>query len=434
MSSTNAWRTRGPLTVGFLALLVLLGGFGAWSVFATLSGAIIASGQIEVDQNRQVVQHPDGGVVARILVDDGDLVSLGQPLIALDDEIIKSELAIIESQLFELKARRARLEAERDNQDALDFDTELVEVSESSAEVLDLMMGQQRLFEARRSSLATEIEQLEKRKAQVASQIEGIEAQRTALGTQLSLVTQELENQQALLNRGLTQVARVLELQRQEAGLVGESGELIASQAQSEGRITEFDISILGLKSTRREDAITTLRDLQFRELELAEQRRALQGQLSRLEIKAPVSGVVYNLRVTTPQSVIRPADPLLYLVPQDRPLVIAAQVDPVHIDQVFLGQSVTLRLSALDARTTPELFGEVTQISADALEDDATRASFYRAEIMLSEGEQARLPEGTALIPGMPVETFIRTDDRSPLAYLVKPLADYFAKAFRES
>ncbi|MEL6736398.1 MAG: HlyD family type I secretion periplasmic adaptor subunit, partial [Pseudomonadota bacterium] len=231
MSSTNAWRTRGPLTVGFLALLVLLGGFGAWSVLATLSGAIIASGQIEVDQNRQVVQHPDGGVVARILVDDGDLVSLGQPLIALDDEIIKSELAIIESQLFELKARRARLEAERDNQDALDFDTELVEVSQTSAEVLDLMMGQQRLFEARRSSLATEIEQLEKRKAQIASQIEGIEAQRTALGTQLSLVTQELENQQALLNRGLTQVARVLELQRQEAGLVGESGELIASQA-----------------------------------------------------------------------------------------------------------------------------------------------------------------------------------------------------------
>ena len=143
---------------------------------------------------------------------------------------------------------------------------------------------------------------------------------------------------------------------------------------------------------------------------------------------------MVYGLTVFTERAVIRPAEPVLFIVPQDRPLVIAAQVDPIHIDQVFVGQDVTLRFSALDQRTTPELLGQVTQLSADAFEDEATRASFYRAEIILSEGQQALLPEGAALIPGMPVESFIRTDDRTPLAYLVKPLTDYFSRAFRES
>ena len=431
--SERRWSASKPLFLGFLTLVVLLGGFGSWAVMSRLSGAIIASGQIEVDQNRQVVQHPDGGVVAEILVDEGELVVLGAPLLRLDDTNLKTELTIVESQLFELMARRGRLEAERDGLTNLTFDPILVEAAQNS-EVADLMDGQARLFEARLTSLESETEQLSKRVSQVESQITGMQAQQSAIETQLGLVTQELASQQDLFTRGLTQITRVLELQRQEAGLVGESGELTASKAQAEGRITEFNLAALALATDRREQAITQLRDLRFRELELAEQRRALIEQVGRLEITAPVSGIVYNLRVTTPRSVIRPADPLLFLVPQDRPLVIAAEVDPVHIDQVFLGQSVTLRLSALDARTTPELFGEVTQISADAFEDEGTRASFYRAEVMLSPGEQERLPEGTVLIPGMPVETFIRTEDRSPLAYLIKPLSDYFVRAFRES
>jgi HlyD family type I secretion membrane fusion protein len=166
----------------------------------------------------------------------------------------------------------------------------------------------------------------------------------------------------------------------------------------------------------------------------LAEQRRSLGEQLSRLDIQSPVSGIVYDMQVFTPRSVIRPADPLMYLIPQDRPLVIAAQVDPVHIDQVFPGQDVTLRFSGLDARQTPEVFGHVTKVSADAFKNEATGIPFYRAEVVLNQGEFARLPEGTTLIPGMPVETYIRTNDRTPMAYLVKPFIDYFNKAFRES
>ncbi len=434
MSAVKAWSARRPVILGFLGLLVLVGGFGTWAVQATIAGAIIASGGLEVDRNRQIVQHLDGGVVAEILVDEGDTVVEGQTLIKLDSSLLRSELLITEGQLFELMARRGRLEAERDGADKIRFDPILLEVASESPNVSELVEGQGRLFKARQDSVDQEIQQLEKRRAQIRNQIEGIEAQQTSLLRQLELIEVELTNQQALLDRGLAQAGTVLNLQRTQANLQGTLGELTASEAQAEGRITEIDIEILKLGTRQREESITRLRDLQYRELELAEQRRSLQERLMRLDISAPVSGIVYGLQVQTLRSVIRPAEPVLYLVPQDRPLVIAARVVPIHIDKIAVGQMVSLRFSALDQRETPELFGTVMQVSADAFEDQGSGISFYRAEVVLNEGEQNRLPKGTILIPGMPVETFIRTDDRSPMAYLVKPLADYFTKAFRES
>ncbi|ETX28015.1 HlyD family type I secretion periplasmic adaptor subunit [Roseivivax isoporae] len=425
---------RGPMLVGLTALLVLVGGFGGWAATTNISGAIIASGQIEVDQNRQVVQHPDGGVVSEILVDEGDVVEEGDVLIRLDPTILQSELTIVEGQYFELMARRARLEAERDEIDTVTFPDELLERAATDAEVEEVVEGQENLFFARNETITREVEQLTKRSEQIADQIDGIDAQQEALSRQLELIESELGDQQSLLDRGLAQASRVLALQREQANLAGRVGELTASRAQSDGRITELDIEILSLRTQRREEAITELRDLRFRERELAEQRRALRERLSRLDLTAPVSGVVYGLQVYTPRSVIKAADPVMFIVPQDRPLVIAAQVLPIHIDQLFVGQEVTLRFPALDQRQTPELFGEVTLVSADAFQDDRNEASYYRAEIVLSEGQINRLPESSTLIPGMPVEAFIRTADRTPLAYLVKPFTDYFAKAFRES
>ncbi len=224
-----------------------------------------------------------------------------------------------------------------------------------------------------------------------------------------------------------------MSLQRELARLNGQLGDLTAQKAQAEGRITELDIDVLRLEEARREEAITRLRDIQFRELELSEQRRALLQRLERLDIRAPVSGVVYGLQVFSRRAVLRAADPVLHLVPQDRPLIIMAKVAPTNIDQVFIGQEVTLRFSALDQRRTPELIGRVVQISADAFQEERTQLSYYRTEIELKEGEQDKLPLNTILIPGMPVEVFIRTSDRTPLTYLVKPFSDYFAAAFRE-
>lgn len=430
----QSWSARRPVLFGLFGLVVLLGGFGYWAVQTTIAGAIIASGRIEVDRNRQIVQHPDGGVVTDILVSEGDSVKVGETLIRLDSTLLRSQQLIVEGQLFELMARRARLAAERDETDGLDFDAELLDIADARPEVAELLAGQERLFQARRDSVARETEQLEKRRGQIQSQIQGIKAQQVSLARQLELIEKELKSQQTLLDRGLAQAGTVLNLQRNAASLEGRIGELLASGAQAEGRITEIDIEVLKLGTRRREEAITRLRDLQYRELELAEQRRSLQERLNRLDIAAPVSGIVYGLRVHTPRSVIRPADPVLFLVPQDRPLVIIARVEPIHVDKIFIGQDVVMRFSALDQRETPELFGTVASLSADAFEDQGTGMTFYRAEMELNEGEVDRLPNETVLIPGMPVETYIRTRDRSPMAYLIKPLADYFIKAFRET
>lgn len=431
--SASPWSARWPLMVGSFALLLLVGGFGTWAVRSSIAGAIVSSGRIEVDQNRQVVQHLDGGVVEEILVDEGDTVEMGQTLIRLDSKLLRSDLLIAEGQLFELMARRGRLQAERDDAETITFDPELLQAAKDRPELQELIEGQVRLFNARRESASGEIDQLKKQREQMENQIDGIRAQQDSLRMQLDLIDGELENQQALLDKGLAQASRVLNLRREQANLNGSIGELTATEARARARITEIDIQIIQMGALRREEAISRLRDLQYRELELAEQRRSLQERLQRLDIKAPVSGVVYGLQVHTPRSVIRAAEPVLYLVPQDRPLVIAARVDPIHIDQVHMGQNVTLRFSAFDQRQTPELTGHVVQVSADAFEDQNNRVSYYRAEIMLDEGEIEKLPEGDVLIPGMPVEAYIRTRDRSPMAYLVKPLADYFTKAFRE-
>ena len=432
--SAQRWSARTPVVVGFLGLVVLLGGFGVWATQTEIAGAIIASGRIEVDQNRQIVQHPEGGVVAKIGVKEGDSVEAGELLLQLDVTQLRTRLAIVEGQLYELMARRGRLEAERDDRDEITFDPELLTISLDRPQVQDLIQGQQNLFEARLDSIARTREQLAERSAQTRNQIVGFEAQEASLARQLELIEQELEAQQSLLDRGLAQASGVLALQRQAASLDGQLGELAASKAQAEQRITEVEIEVLRLGTNRREEAITQLRDLRTRELELVEQQQGLITDIDRMELRAPVSGIVYNMRVQTLRSVIRPADPVLFLIPQDRPLVIAARVDPIHIDQIVTGQAVNLRFSALDQRMTPELGGQVALVSADAFEDEAVGASYYRAEIVLNPGEVEKLPDGQVLIPGMPVEAFIRTDDRSPLTYLVKPMMDYFNRAFREN
>ncbi|MEL6520696.1 MAG: HlyD family type I secretion periplasmic adaptor subunit [Pseudomonadota bacterium] len=424
---------RFPLVFGFTALFILVGGFGTWAVMANISGAIIAGGQIEVEQNRQVVQHPDGGVVQEVLIEEGAVVAAGDPLIRLDGQLLESELAIVEGQLFELMARSGRLQAERDDTDTITFEDELMELGVDSPDIRELMAGQDRLFEARQISREKEAEQLGRRSEQIQSQIEGIDAQLAALETQQQLISEELTVAADLFERGLGQKGPVLALQRQEAQLSGTIGELVASRAEAEGRMTEIEIEILKLDTGRREEAITRLRDLEYSQVELLERRQALKEQIARLEITAPVSGIIYSLSITTPRSVVRAADPVMYIIPQDRPLVIMARVEPIHVDQIYVGQEVVLRFSAFDANSTPELAGTVMKLSADAFLDERTQISYYRAEIHLNTGEIEKL-EGQAIIPGMPVESFIRTNDRTPMAYLVKPFTDYFNKAFRES
>lgn len=433
MTAGNPWSARRPILIGMLTLLILIGGFGFWSVSTTITGAIVASGRIEVEQNRQIVQHLDGGIVRSIHVADGDTVAAGDLLLRLDGSALGTEFTIVEGQLFEIFARRGRLEAERDDRDALIFPPELEAAVKVRPEIAALVKGQQSLFDARRDTMARQVELLGERRSQILSQIEGVDAQSLALTTQLGLIGQEMTAQQGLLDKGLAQASRVLGLQREDARLRGQVGELLSSRAQAEGRITELETEALRLAAGRREEANTKLRDIGYQELELAERRRALTERIARLDVVAPVSGIVLGLQVTTPRAVLRAADPVLYLIPQDRPLVIAAQVPPIHIDQVRIGQEVKLVFSSFSGRTTPEILAHIAVVSADALTDPNSGTPFYRAEILPDPGEMEKLT-GLTLIPGMPVEAFIRTDARTPLAYLIKPFTDYFARAFRES
>ncbi len=420
-----------PLVVGFSALLLLIGGLGVWSVYTRLAGAVVASGLIEVESNRQVIQHPDGGVVGEILAKDGETVKAGQALIQFDDTLLRSELAIIDGQLSELSARKARLVAERDGAAEIMFDHALLELAALDDEVKEQVDGQQNLFEARRSSTEQETEQLGEQILQNKAEISGAQAQLEALHIQMDLFGNELRDQQVLLEKGLAQSVRVSALQRERADLLGNIGGLEANIARIKGQIAALNIEILRLGTSRREEAITTLRDLQYRQIELAERKLGLVERLDRLGVRAPVSGVVYGSAVFAVRSVVQAGAPIMYVIPQDQPLVIAGRIEPIHIDQVYLGQPAGLRFSAFEQRVTPELTGHVTAVSADAFTDEVTGQTYYRVEVLPDEGEMAKLGDKTVL-PGMPVEIFIKTDERTPLSYLTKPLTDYFSRSMR--
>ncbi len=432
-TTRRRWSARIPLLIGFVTLFVLIGGVGVWSVATQISGAVIASGHIQVESNRQIVQHPQGGVVGEILAKDGDLVSAGDVVIRLDGTLLQSELAIIEGQLFEILAREARLQAERDGADTLSPSELLLTTIAENPQVQALLDGQQRLFKARKDTLAREESLLTEQIGQIQDQIAGTEAQLAAYSEQQKLIAKELADSQILFDQGLALASRMSALQREDARLRGEIGKLTATIAQLRGQISGINIEILKLTSTRQEEAIASLRDLEHTRIELSQRRLSTLETLSRLEVRAPVSGIIYGTRVFALKSVIQAAEPIMYVIPQDQVLLVNARIEAIHIDQVHPGQDVTLRFVAFDQRNTPEISGRVSKLSADVFTDEATGANYYQAELLPIEGETTKLGD-QVLLPGMPVEAFIQTEARTPLSYLAKPFTDYFKKAFRES
>jgi len=428
----DKWSGANYIRFGMFCLVLLVGGLGGWAATAKLKGAVIASGHLRVEAQRQVVQHPDGGVVGEILVREGDRVEAGAVLIRLDGVKLQSELTVLESQLWELIARRGRLDAEQTDADAITFDPEIIEAAAGDPSVRGLLDGQQAQFDASRSTLQREIEVLKEQQVQIREQIIGSEAEISALERQSQLIEKELVDQRGLLAKGLAQATRVLALEREAASLAGERGQRMAQTAQLKGQIAEIEIEQLRLAASRREEAVTTLRDIGFRELELKERRIALKDQLSRLDVRAPLAGIVLDMTVHALKSVVRAAEPILHIVPTDSDLVVDAQVEPINIDSVQPGQEAVLRFSAFNTRTTPELVGTVARVSPDAFVDEQSKRSFYRAEVVLQEGEIEKLGE-LALVAGMPVEVFIQTGERTPFNYLVKPISDYFVRAGRE-
>ena len=428
---TPKWSAGFSFFLGFAALVALVGGLGVWSVQARISGAVVAPGMIELESNRQVVQHLEGGVVEEILVSDGSFVEAGDVLVRLEGSSLRSERVVIRDQLHESLARIARLNAESVEAEEVEFPEQLVTAAADSPSAAAMIRGQAELFQARNASNERTKEQLAEQVTQIENQIDGLGAQHDALVKQRDLVANDLEGQRSLLERGLMQRSQVTNLERELADLNGQIGRIKAEIARSRGEIAGLNIEQLKLGTTRREEAIAELRDLRASELELRERLRNLDETLDRLEVRAPMSGVVHGNEVFALKSVVQAGQPMMYIIPQDQPLVVAVRMQPIHVDEVLVGQEAGLRFTAFDQRQTPEIKAFVSKLSADVLTDETTGQTFYRAELMPEEGEMKRL--GQTLVPGMPVEAYIHTGERTPLAYLTKPLLDYFNRAMRE-
>ena len=423
---------RFPLIFGWTASIAMFLGLAVWGTTARISGAVIAPGKVQLEQNRQVIEHPAGGVVAKILVRDGSSVEAGDLLVRLDGTPVLSDLSIVGRQLSEIDIRKARLRAERDGAVEMVFSDALSTLSKQFTDLNRQMRDEVSLFETRRSAQAEAALQHEEQIRQIGFRISGTQAQLSALQQQRDLIGAEIGNQRRLLESGLTRAGRVLALETDEARLAGDVGRLSAEIAELRGKIAAIRLSRLQMETALREEAVAALRNIEFREIELSERQLALENTLSRLDIRSPVAGIVYDTQVFAINSVVRPAEPMMYVIPQEQPFVIKARVATHQIDQVHVGQPAKLRFTAFNHRQAPEVPGRLVRLSADVLTDQITGEAFYSADIVPNEDALERLGE-QKLIPGMPVQAFMTTGDRSPLSYLAEPLTDYFVLAFRD-
>jgi HlyD family secretion protein len=421
---------RRQLYAGLAGVIVLAVGLGGWAITTEIAGAVIASGSVVVDSSVKKVQHPTGGVVGQLHVRDGDQVKAGDIVVRLDDTVTRANAAVMAKSLDELRARQARLQAELNDLREIGFPAEVLDRS-SDATVSRVLAGEQRLFESRRAARAGQKSQLAERIGQLEEQQRGLDEQVGAKKLEIDLIQRELESVRILWRQNLVQLSRLTTLERDYARLRGERGALLSSIAQVKGKVTETELQILQIDQDLRSEVGKDLGEVRAKISELVEKQVAAEDQLKRVDLVAPQDGTVHQLAVHTIGGVINAGEPVMLIVPKER-LIIEVKVAPNDIDQIRIGQSAILRLSAFNQRTTPELNGEVDRISADVVQEQKSSTSFYTARITFSDNELARL-NGFALVPGMPVEAFLQTGARTVMSFLLKPLSDQIAKAWRE-
>jgi len=422
---------RRNLLGGAVAASILVVACGGWAATTDIAGAVVASGHVIVEANVKKVQHPFGGVVKEIHVRNGHRVQAGQPLISLDPTVARSNLAVITRTLDALAIRRLRLEAELDRLEELALPPDIA-ARRDEPTVADLLRAETELFEARSDARAGMRAQLGERIAQFEEQIAGLSLQADAHGQGIALIKEELGGLEGLYSKKVVALNRLMPLKRDEAEMQGQRAQALAEIAQTKGRIAEVRLQILQIDEELRTEVSAALGEVHERAAELQERRVAALDQLQRVEIIAPTEGVVHELGVHTVGGVVEAGATLLIVVPETDHLSIEVKIDIQDRDQVHVGQPAVLRMTAFDARITPELNGTVTLVAADLVEDPRTGQRYYPLRIALSAEEKERLGE-KPLSPGMPVEAFVQTGSRSILSYLVKPMSDYAHRAFRE-
>ena len=422
---------RRHLGLGLGVAVILACGVGGWAGTAEIAGAVIAPGSLVVDSNVKKVQHPTGGIVGELLVRDGDQVKTGDLLVRLDETVTRANLAIVLKSLDELAARQARLEAERDDDERLIFPEDL-SARVADPAVVRILAGERRLFELRRAARAGQKAQLNERIVQIEEQVRGTQEQVVAKASEIDLINQELEGVRELFRKKMIPITRLTALERDAARIQGERGALVALIAQAKGKITETQLQILQIDQDLRSEVSKELAEIRAKTSELIEKRVTAEDQLKRIDIRAPQDGRVHQLAVHTVGGVISAGEAIMLVVPGGDVLTVEARIAPHDIDQIQVGQHAVLRFSTFNRRTTPEINGEVGRVSADITQDQKTGMSFYTVRIMLPDSEIARL-SGARLVPGMPVEAFVQTGERTVISYLIKPISDQLMKAWRE-
>jgi HlyD family secretion protein len=364
-------------------------------------------------------------------VRDGDLVRAGDILLRLDDTLTRSNLAIASKAIDELTARQARLEAERDDKPDIVFPGALRERAQSP-DMAHIMDGERRLFQLRRAARDGQRAELKERVGQLNENIAGLKVRAEAKAAEIDLIARELKGTRELWAKGLIPISKLTELERSAAQLEGERGELISNMAETKGKISETELQILQIDRDLSSEVGKDLREIEAKIGELVERKVAAEDQLKRVDIRAPQTGRVHELSVHTLGGVVAAGAPILLIVPDGDVLSVEVKVRPSDIAELQVGQSATLRFSAFDLRSTPELSGSVSRISADTQSDEHTGMSYYLVRIAITDAERARLGS-RKLIPGMPVEAFIKTQDRTVMSYLVKPFTDQMHRALRE-
>ncbi len=422
---------RNHLVGGTVIALVLTVGIGGWAATTELSGAVTASGFVVVDSNIKKVQHLTGGIVGELFVHEGDRVHSGDTLVRLDETVLQAGLAIVTKGLDEMRARKARLASERDGTDELVVPRELTN-GVPSIELAAAIDSERKLFDLRRAARQGQKSQLRQRIAQLDDEVRGYHALQQAKTDEIELIQRELVGVRVLWGKNLVQLNRLTILEREAARLKGELAQSIASAAQAQGKISETELQIIQIDQDLSSEVAKELREVDGKIGEFIERKVTAQDQLKHVDIRAPQDGIVHQLGIHTIGEVVTAADPVMMIVPESDLLSVEAKISPQDIDQLYIGQAASLRFSAFNQRTTPEIQGTISRISADVIADQRTGQNFYTVRVSITPNEVARLGN-VKLLPGMPAEIFAKTYDRNVLSYFTKPLTDQIVRAFRE-
>jgi HlyD family secretion protein len=428
---------RRDTIIGLAMILVLIGGLSLWAFTTSLAGAVVGSGTVVVDGNVKKVQHPSGGVVGEIRVKDGDFVRVGDILVRLDETVTRANLMVVVNQLDELTMRQTRLMAERDDLTELRLPPARADRI-SLPGIAEIVAGERTIFRNRRTSREGQISQLRERTAQLREEIGGLTAQKAAKADEIILIRKELTDLAPLEIQKLVPASKMTQLRREATRIAGEHAQIVASIAQSKGKIVEIELQIIQVGQDMKTDVAKDLRETEGKIAELLERRISAEDTLKRIDIRSPMSGFVHQSAIHTVGGVISPSEPMMLIVPDNDTLVVEAKVAPQDIDHVRTGQVAFIRFPAFNQRTTPEIEGRVTRVSADVRkEGDGPNGqagpSFYVARVTIPEDGLSKL-KNFNLLPGMPAEVHFQTASRTAISYLIKPLQDQVARAFKEN